>query len=240
MLKIKIAVCLVWAFSIFALLACQPFAPASGQSREVAPVKTVAAALRPETTVIERFDSAVQQRFLTEPNFGMRRIIPVNPPSPHLDYFKPINDEERTSVAAFEKESWQVSLYLFGRRANRKIVDGKEQKKFDINYRVNEPLPITAGLEKGDLPKADKLLKQVKTAFLHFQTPNSPNENSYEFSSGKWTYVAKPVRAVNESCLRCHTDYVITEKVGDDQYKFRKRAVGDANGVIVYGFARKD
>jgi hypothetical protein len=232
MLKLKILVCFVWAFSIFALFSSQKFSTASGQTKEIR--------LEPESSLIDRFDKTVQQRFLTEPNFGIRRLQPVHPPSPHLEQFSPINDEERASVADFEKDGWDVSLYLFGRRAAPKVVDGKEQKEFSINYRLNQPLPITSDLKKKQLPKAEKLLKQVKTAFLEFQTPNSPNENNYEFSIGKWSYVAKSVRAVNQSCLKCHTDYVMTEKIGDDKYKFRKRQVGDANGVIVYGFARKD
>jgi len=236
MLKIKIIVCLIWAFSIVVLFSFQEFSPASGQTKELTLDKNP----KPENSLVDRFDKAVQQRFLTEPNFGIRRIQPVHPPSPHLEQFSPINDEEKTSVADFENDGWKVSLYLFGRRATPKIADGKEQKEFTINYRLNKPLPITRELRGKHLPKAEKLLKEVKAAFLEFQTPNSPNENDYEFSIGKWSYVAKPVRAVNQSCLKCHTDYVLTEKIEDDKYKFRKRQVGDANGVIVYGFAKKD
>ena len=232
MLKIKIIVCLVWTFSIVALFSFQGFSPASGQTKETM--------FEPENSLIDRFDKAVQQRFLTEPDFGMWRIQPVYPPSPHLEQFIPNNDEEKASVADFEKDGWKVSLYLFGRRATQKIVDGKEQKEFSINYRLNKPLPITRDLRGKQLPNAKKLLKEVKAAFLEFQTPNSPNENNYEFSIGKWSYVARPVRAVNQSCLKCHTDYVITEKIEDDKYKFRKRQVGDANGVIVCGFTKKD
>ncbi len=239
-LKIKIAVCAAWTLSIAGLLACQSFAPASGQTKTVAPVVSAATDSKPIPAVIERFDKAVQQRFLTQPDFGIRRIAPVNPPNPHLEKFVAINDEEKMSVAEFEREGWLVSLYLFGRRAAPKVVGGKEQEKFSINYRLNKALPITANLKENQLPKPEKLLAQVKTAFVDFQTAASPNENSYEFEIGKWSYVAKPVRAANESCLKCHADYVITEKLGDDQYKFRKRAVGDANGVLVYGFARKD
>lgn len=236
MLKIKIIVCLVWAFFIIALFSFQKFSPASGQTNETIFDKHP----KPENSLVDRFDKAIQQRFLTEPDFGIRRIQPVYPPNPHLEQFSPINDEEKASVADFEKNGWNVSLHLFGRRAYPKIVDGKEQKKFSINYRLNKPLPITGELRREKLPKAEKLLKQVKAAFLEFQTPNSPNENDYKFSIGKWSYVAKAVRAVNQSCLKCHTDYVITEKIEDDKYKFRKRQVGDANGVIVYGFSRKD
>ncbi len=224
--------CLVWTLSIVALFSFQGFSPVSSQTKGSVVVKNS----KPENALVERFDAAIQQRFLTEPNFGMRRIQPAFPPNPHLEQFSPINDEERASVAAFEKDGWKVSLYLFGRHAAPKVVDGKEQKEFSVSYRLNKPLPITKELTEKQLPNAEKLLKEVKAAFLEFQTPNSPNENNYEFSIGKWSYVAKPVRAVNQSCLKCHTDYVVTEKVGDDKYKFRKRQVGDANGVIVYGF----
>ena len=236
MLKMKIIVCLVWTFSIIVFLSFHEFSPASGQTVEMMTDKKP----KPENPLVDRFDKAVQQRFLTEPDFGMRRIVPVHPPSPHLNQFSPVNDEEEASVADFVKNGWKVSLYLFGRRATPKIIDGKEQKDFSINYRLNQPLPITKDLRGKQLPKAGKLLKQIKNAFIAFQTPNSPNENDYKFTIGKWSYVAKPVRAVNQSCLKCHTDYVITEKLEDDKYKFRKRQVGDANGVIVYGFAKND
>ncbi|MGI8639845.1 MAG: c-type heme family protein [Pyrinomonadaceae bacterium] len=240
MLKVKIIVCFVWMFCTAALFSFQTFLPATAQTKETMLGKKVKFNLKPENALVDRFDNAIQQRFLTEPYFGIRRIQPVYPPNPHLEQFSPINDEEKASVAGFEKEGWKVGLYLFGRRATPKIVDGKEQKEFSINYRLNKPLPITRELNEKQLPKAEKLLKEVKAAFLDFQTPNSPNENEYEFSIGKWSYVAKPVRAVNQSCLKCHTDYVMTEKIGDGKYKFRKRQVGDANGVVVYGFVKND
>ena len=235
-LKIKYVVCLVWMSLIAAVFTMRDFSPITAQTQNVINEKSA----KPESSLIDRFDKAIQQRFLTEPDFGMRRIQPVNPPSPHLDYFSPINDEEKAGVAGFEQDGWKVSLYLFGRRATPKIENEKEQKDFAINYRLNQPLSITKDLKQKSLPKAGKLLKEIKKAFIEFQTPNSSRENEYEFSIGKWFYVAKPVRAVNQSCLRCHTDYVITENLGDDKYKFRKRRVGDANGVIVYGFSKKD
>lgn len=196
--------------------------------------------VKPENEQIDRFDRAIQQRFLTEPNFGIRRIVIIPEPNPHLETFYPKNHEEKTSVTDFEKEGWKVNLYLFGRRAMPKSADSKESKKFSIEYRLNKPLPVTKGLKAEGLPKAEKLLKEVKTAFLEFQNPNSPNENSYEFNIGEWAYVAKPVRAVNQSCLKCHTDYVIISKLENNQYKFRRRQVGDTNGVLVYGFSKSN
>ena len=83
-------------------------------------------------------------------------------------------------------------------------------------------------------------MKEVKDAFLFFQRNEHESESNIQFTKGEWTFVAKPVRAANESCIRCHTDYVITEKLDHDRYKFRKRAVGDVNGIIVYGFSRNE
>lgn len=238
--KLKILVFSIWTIFIFAMIFVQIFSPVRGQSQQVINNEKAKLNLKPENALIKRFDTAIQERFLTMPDFGIRRIQPANPPGPHLEYFSPINDVEKQSVAAFEEGDWKVSLYLFGRRANPRIVDGKETKKFSINYRLNPPLSITDETRTVILPRSKELIGEVKKAFIEFQTPESPNENNYEFSIGDWSYVAKPVRAVNESCLKCHTDYVVTEKIGDHRFKFRKRAVGDANGVIVYGFARKN
>lgn len=140
----------------------------------------------------------------------------------------------------FEKDGWKVGLYLFGRRA---MPDGKDENpldKFKIRYRINSPVPITWGMKEKELPKAKKLIKEVKAAFIAFQSPSGENEARYQFTQGDWTYIAKPVRAVNQSCIRCHTDYVITEKLDDKRFRFRKRAVGDVNGIIVYGFSKND
>lgn len=232
----KVSVCAVWAICLLMFASTQDFWLANSQIVE----KEVKPNLKPADSQVDAFDSHIQKRFLTEPNFGMRRVAgPPNPTSPHLNSFEPKYSEEYKYVSVFEKEGWKMSLYLFGRVANPKVVKGIEQKTFSINYRLNPPLAITTNVKPNKLPKTKSLLKEVKSAFIAFQTPNGENENNYEFSIGKWSYVARPVRAVNESCIRCHKDYVITEKLGNGKFTFRKRKVGDANGVIVYGF-RKD
>lgn len=236
MQRTKIVVCSVWMIFLCAFAAYWGFSTANGQTREVS--KTV-----PERSLIDRFDAAIHQRFLSEPFFGMARMAPITPQplhSSHVGSFNPVNEEERELLTSLNKDGWKVGLYLFGRVSTLKESKGNATPKFRINYRLNEPLPITSNLKIKQLPGASKLLKEVKAAFIEFQTPNSPRENNYEFTIGKWSYVARPVRAVNESCIRCHTDYVITEKLPDGQYRFKKRAIGDANGVVVYGFARND
>jgi hypothetical protein len=232
--KLKTFVCLVWAVCAVMFVSTQNFWSVSSQTKE----KKTKLKPKPEISEIDAFDALIQKRFLTEPNFGIRRIEPIIPPSPHLEHFYPKNSDEEKSVENFQNDGWKTSLYLFGRKANPKLVNGKEQKVFEIKYNLHEAITVTKNVKQPDLPKADTLLKDVKSAFIAFQTPNSENENNYEFSVGKWSYVARPVRAVNESCIRCHTDYVVTEKLGDGKFTFRKRKIGDANGVIVYGFSK--
>jgi hypothetical protein len=235
----KTVISVVWAIAVIAVFSFHRFSSASGHTAPPMTAERAAPVLSPDRALVTRFDNAIQRRFLTEPNFGMARIGPVRRRSPHLSHFSPSNDEESSSVADIEKGGWRAALYLFGRRSTPKGKKGHELEKFDIRYRLNRPLTITADLKRGQVPSGKKLIGEVKEAFLGFQTPGSPNENNYEFTIGDWSYFAKPVRAANASCIQCHTDYVITEKLGEDKYKFRKRAVGDVNGVLVYGFARK-
>ena len=239
MSKIKIIVFCGWLFFVALLFSAATLSTAAARTEQPILVDDkIDLALKPAHSLINRFDDAIQKRFLTEPNFGMARIAPVNPPSPHLNYFDPINDEERTSVDDFTKDGWKVSLYLFGRRAMPKKPDDPMPEDFLVNYKLNKPLPITHDLKKKRLPGAKALMKNVKAAFLEFQKSDGANRDEYEFKIGKWSYVAKPVRVPNESCLKCHSDYVVAEKLASGQYKFRRRQVGDANGVIVYGFTK--
>ena len=235
MRKIKLVVLAVWALSI--VLTRNPD-PVMGKTEQLRDQTTVD--LRPDMTIIDRFDRAIQKRFLDAPFFGIARITPKNPPvtSGHVAGFMPGNQEESETLQAFNNDKWKVSLHLFGRRSQPKEVKGKKTDGFEIRYRLNDPVAITWRLKENKIPAPRKLLKHVKQAFIDFQTPDSPHYNNYEFRVGDWAYVARPVRVPNQSCLQCHTDYVITEKYDDGRYKFRKRTVGDANGVVVYGFKK--
>ncbi|MFT3743292.1 MAG: hypothetical protein QM785_03255 [Pyrinomonadaceae bacterium] len=232
----KIVFCFAWILVLGVVLFGTRMFPVNGQTGSVPNT-----AKKPDSSVIDRFDAAMHKRFLTEPFFGMARIAPIGPQplrSSHLGTFSPIDTEERSLQTALENDGWDVGLYLFGRVSTLKEEKPGSMPKFRVNYRLNEPVPITRNIKAKDLHKSSKLMKEVKSAFIEFQTPNSPRENNYEFAIGKWSYVARPVRAINESCLKCHTDYVITEKLPGGQFKFKKREIGDANGVIVYAFAR--
>lgn len=129
---------------------------------------------------------------------------------------------------------------MFGRRAEPSENEKNPLGKFKIRYRINEPVPVTWGLREKHLPNSKKLIGEVKEAFLKFQAANQPHENNFQFTKGDWTFVARPVRVLNDSCIKCHTDYVVTSKLDDGRFQFRKKAVGDVNGVIVYSFLKEE
>lgn len=241
--KVKLIACLLWMLSLCALFNAEMLKPSDSHARAALaalPDKEIKSNPKPEPALIDKFDKAVQQRFLTKLFFGIARIEPVFKPNPHLRVFVPEDEEERKSVGDFVNDGWKVDIYLFGRRTQPVVVNGKERKEFKANYRLNRPISVTGNLKEKEMQKPDTLLKEVKHAFREFETPTSPNRNHYEFSIGDWSYVARPVRAANESCLQCHTDYVIAEQTAKNRYRFRRRQVGDVNGVLVYGFIKND
>ena len=208
----------------------------SGQTTEIENRRVPS--VRPINSLIDDFDKSIQLRFLTAPNFGMRRMEPPGPTNPHFEQFSPNTDAEKASVAGFEANNWDVGIYLFGKRTQPRA--NAKTEKFEIKYRLFDPLPVTRDLKRSDLLRSKTLLTEVKKAFLHFQQPDSPNHEGVTFDIGEWSYIARPVRAVQQSCLQCHKDYVVTKKLGDGKFKFRKRQVGDANGVLVYAFSKRD
>jgi hypothetical protein len=238
--RLKIIACLIWITGFVAFISFQIHSSANSNSSKSDTGKTNP---KPDKVQVEKFDKALQERFFTEPSFGIRRLEPAYKPNPHFEnfdfvQFNPKTKEEQLSIEAFEKEDWKVSLYLFGRRAIPQDANEKEPKEFNIQYRLNRPLLVTKNVKIKQVTNPGKFREEIKSAFDSFQNPSSPNYENYEFSVGKWSYVARPVRAANESCIKCHTDYVALPQPGTDEYQFRRRQVGDANGILVYGFAK--
>jgi hypothetical protein len=188
---------------------------------------------------IERFDNVIQQRFLNSPGFGGARIAPRTPQplrSNHVGGFTPRDEAERSILNKFA--GWDVGIYLFGRWT---MPDEKAKtKKFKMRYRAIQPIPVTPGRKEGDFPKAKKIADEVKNAFFAFQSVSEADQKPYEFSRGDWRYIATPVRVANQSCIQCHTDYVATERRADGRFSFRKKTVGDVNGILVYALRRSE
>jgi hypothetical protein len=197
---------------------------------------------RPDVRLIDRFDNEIHARFLTEPFFGMARLAPTTPVklrSNHVAGFMPQTPEEIELERTFKDSGWDVGIYLYGRRAVPKLKNGKPQDDFKITYRVNVPVPVTFGLREGQLQDAKGLIRYVKQAFLDFQSAGVDGTNTFEFEKGDWSYVARPVRAVNQSCLKCHNDYVVVDKLANNKFKLKRREVGDVNGILLYAFRKR-
>jgi hypothetical protein len=235
--NVKVLILLVWALIAAGALSERPWI-VEGQSRSTL---NSAVIHTPDVALIDKFDKAIQERFMTEPTFGRARLEPTRPvplESAHLNYFVPKNADELTSVKSFGDEGWDVGIYLFGRRSEPKVVNGKQKDRFSIRYRVNRPVPVTTTLREDEMPNAAKLVTEIKQAFLEFQRSTADMPPTYAFDRGDWTYIARPVRAANQSCLKCHNDYVILDKLDNKKFTMRKRRVGDVNGILLYAFRR--
>jgi len=199
--------------------------------------KSTAAANRthpPALGLVNDLDKVIQLRFLTAPQLGMRRIGPN--PNPHFEHFEPQTEEEKQAVVHLQNGEWKVGIYLMGRRAyeNPTITDLNDEKRLLVQYKLNEPVPVTTNVKKRELPDPKRLRDGVDEAFERFRAADT-----YDFSLGKWAYVARPVRA-QESCMKCHTDKFVTSKLSEKRYKYRNRRVGDTIGVLLYAFSKKD
>lgn len=197
---------------------------------------------RPDMDLINKFDKEVRARFLTMPFFGMARIAPIQPVkfrSSHISSFSPNTPDEVAAVKSFNDDGWDVGIYLYGRRSEPKLKEGKPTDKFNIRYRINQPVPVTFGLKEGSLQEPTHLIKYVKQAFLEYQKATPDEARDFGFENGDWSYIARPVRAVNQSCLQCHNDYVVVDNLPNRQFKMRKRQVGDVNGILLYAFRKQ-
>jgi hypothetical protein len=240
--RVKLTIVAVAILAIVFILLAPSRARIEVQAASVDPIDAVSDAVSPES-LVDSFDKTVQRRFLTEPGFGGARLIgndrPTGPTAKHMDGFRPHTDEEFSAVAAFEKEGLDVGIYLFGRRVEPRT-NTKKANDYDIRYRLFNPIPVTPGLKRSSFRKQKKLANEAKTAFLEFQDPNSPNANEMKFEIGEWSYIARPVRASSRSCLQCHKDYVISDKLSDGKFVARPRRIGDVNGVLFYAVRKRD
>ena len=237
---VTIAVC----FAVFVVLQLNSASDKTiGQSRETLPSNELALARNlPPDSLIDDFDKVIQERFLTKPFFGIARIAPVRPvmTNPHFRDFYAFGEAEVATVQAFESSGWDVGIYLFGRKVIPRT-GTQDPNKFDIKYRLFDPIRVTNKEKDPDFRDSKSIADPIKQAFVEFQKTGSPNENEVRFDVGRWSYVARPVRAANQSCVECHKDNpVVLDRLGDGKFTIRPRRVGDANGVLVYAFARHE
>ena len=131
----------------------------------------------PDLALVNALDKVIQQRFLTAPNFGIRRIGPT--PNPHLEHFEPRSAEEFQAVTNLQNADWKVGIYLIGRRAYEipSPKEGNAGKRLTVYYHLNQPVPVTKNVKKRELPDPKRIKEHADEAFQKFASTNT-----YDFS----------------------------------------------------------
>jgi hypothetical protein len=164
-------------------------------------------------------DAAVQKRFeKVDGRFGLARL----PLRGGAHGFVPQNDAELSSLRELEEANVHVVLYLGGRGMLGPAPDERREHWSD---RIKGPAFITRERSPA-APSAESLSEEGRRALTAFER----NESQYAFDVQRWSVLARPVRAVNGTCLKCHrssgenTPWGPTSDLG----------VGDVLGVIFY------
>lgn len=202
--------------------------PAYAQEKKPADAAAAQKADDCDTSPIAALNEGIQFRFQEVDNnlqLGMRRALP-----PRLRYhlhrnqvypltFSPNSIQELVAVDQLEQEGWQVGFYLIGRSILGEKPDKSlwDDPKSDYYKRkpINNPLLMTKTTKADELPAAWELWDEAQKVLKSFEA--SANRNQKEFVVGAWTIAARPIRAGQQACLRCH--------LGDEKLVFTGRAV---------------
>ena len=191
--------------------------------------------------LIEQFDDCIQERFKdVDEGFGIRRIIRLGE-TPHR--FRPENAREESAVRDFERDGIRVVLYLTGRRVLTEDAPADNEPRptftaippgrlFESSL-IKGPVdvaPAAADDHAPPVPALD-LRAESRRAMLTFD-----RESSYEFAAGGWTFIARPVRASDPSCLRCHDADGRAHTIPSPQAAAPTLKPGDALGAILYAY----
>ena len=173
---------------------------------------------------VDALDRCVQDRFIrTDKGFGMSRIATA---MHNISRFIPVDESERNVAREFEAMDVRVVMYLASRQKPRtsplgfpaipSLIQGPilvNPARFEAH--ADPRVPTT-------LPNEADLKAQASASFTAFA-----ESDSREFDLGRWRFVARPVRASAETCLRCHNPGSSVEE------PFR---LGDPIGAVLYGY----
>ena len=165
-------------------------------------------------------DAAIQKRFeKVDGRFGYTRLLLRN----GAHGFAPENDEEISSLRELQDANLRVALYL----ASRSLVATRDENRVGASHRIKGPLLITRGPFDAT-PPAASMRAEARRAFALFER----TEQQHDFELGGWMVVARPVRALNDTCLKCHRSTGGNWPSGEPS----DLRVGDALGVVFYAY----
>ena len=206
--------------------------------------------------IIDALNDCVQERFKeVDERLGTARV--TRPGAPHL--FTPERLREQTIVEELERARMRVVLYLAG----REVLKPKPDLSFHPiyiteQYFSNPALRVAPRASKNDyaiewgaikgpirvtpvqrrkgafdrLPNSIELWNDTRNAMQAFS-----RSESYDFRHGDWKFAARPIRVTDTACLNCHTPNgatLMSAGVRPDN----ALAVGDAIGVLLYGYRK--
>jgi hypothetical protein len=185
---------------------------------------SAAQAGRPGTAaLIADLNDCIQERFKdVDDTFGFRRIVRLGE-TPHR--FRPENARELGAVRELERARTRVVLFLTGRQVLRP--DATTVRPVTGLPMIKGPVLVTSGRDAADAPRAADLLDDSRRAFAAFD-----RGDSHEFSTKTWSVAARPVRATDRVCLRCHSAdgrAFLSPRDADGSLR-----LGDALGVVLY------
>jgi hypothetical protein len=204
-----------------------------------------------ESQFIDALDDCIQQRFKDiDQMFGFRRITRAGD-TPHR--FKPENAKELASVSDLNSKGIHVALYLTSRSVlgdkpdenewvqDKPVRTGQGVTRTSVGSGrgfsrkiIKGPVLISAK-DKDDLPMPSELWEQSQKAILAFAT-----KDSFEFSHGSWKIIARPVRASEQSCLKCHlSDSTRVIPLNSEDEKLKPLNIGDPLGVVLYAYRER-
>jgi hypothetical protein len=182
--------------------------------------RRAADSIAPEGSPVERLNGALQRMFRERGGFGMSRLVH------NFDRraeFSPSTPEEAAAVKELKADGWAVGFYLCGREnldAPMTPADWKRLKDLDrarLNARqgmLHGPVAVTRNVGEG-YPGVSEVWEDGRKALESFTTTEV-----FRSTSGRWSVEARPVRADQDACLKCHE----VEK-------------GDAIGSLLYVYA---
>jgi len=218
--RTKIAVICILAFSLFFGFVLR------GNTHAASPIFLNQDLEDPTQDIIATLDDCIQKRFLdVDQGFGIRRIIPKGETAHR---FKPENAKELSIVGSLRKVGLDMVLYLAGRQIlkpewNRNGADARKLVKGPVLMTETDQL---------DSPTTFELFEHTRKAMQMFQT-----SNKYDFAIRNWRIAARPVRASDASCLKCHfDDQIVVLPTGAYKGESRKLEIGDPLGVVLYAY----
>jgi hypothetical protein len=179
-------------------------------------------------------DRCIQERFHTLTEFGMGRM-PVVPQ--HIYRFDPTTADEKAAVAELQRQGWRVGLYLGGRglvKPSMSKAEWKETGEHSARRAISKPMLIAGANTLAGMPEPWELWEIGQKALAASST-----SNRFVTSFGRWSVDARPVRANQKACLKCHSEDGATgyPPLAADKKTLR---LGDAIGVLVYVYTHSE